>query len=79
LALSGGPTIESVVERIIRLLHAGEDAAGTETANADLTAHVLVVAAQHMGELSAENAAQFSTEIGDATAAPLSLTAGQRS
>jgi hypothetical protein len=32
-----------------------------------------------MGELSAENAAQFSTEIGDATAAPLSLTAGQRS
>jgi hypothetical protein len=42
-----------------------------------LEAQVLAVAEQHMGGLTAENAAQFSAEIG-AAAAPLSLTAGQR-
>jgi len=36
-----------------------------------------VVAAQHLGDLSAENAAEVCAEIG-AAAAPLSLTAGQR-
>jgi phthiocerol/phenolphthiocerol synthesis type-I polyketide synthase C len=77
LALSGGPTIESVVERVIRLLHPAEDHAGPAVAGAALEAQVLAVAEQHMGGLTAENAAQFSAEIG-AAAAPLSLTAGQR-
>jgi acyl carrier protein len=76
LALSGGPTIESVVERVIRLLHPAEDPAPL-AAGAALEAQVLAVAEQHMGGLTAENAAQFSAEIG-AAAAPLSLTAGQR-
>jgi len=76
LALSGGPTIESVVERIIRLLHPSEGSAPAEAGGA-LAAQVLDVAAQHMGDLSAENAALFSAEI-SAAAAPRSLTAGQR-
>jgi phthiocerol/phenolphthiocerol synthesis type-I polyketide synthase C len=76
LALSGGPTIESVVERIIRLLHPGEEPAPADAGDA-LVAQVLEVAARHMGDLSAENAAELSAEIGVA-AAPRSLTAGQR-
>jgi phthiocerol/phenolphthiocerol synthesis type-I polyketide synthase C len=76
LALSGGPTIESVVERIIRLLHPSEDPVPVE-AGAALVAQVLDVAAQHLGDLSTENAAQFGAEIA-AAAAPRSLTAGQR-
>jgi phthiocerol/phenolphthiocerol synthesis type-I polyketide synthase C len=75
LALSGGPTIESVVERITRLLHPAEDQAAAAAGNAALEAQVLAVAEQHMGGgLTAENAA----EIGAAVAAPLSLSAGQR-
>jgi acyl carrier protein len=77
LALSGGPTIESVVERIIRLLHPAEGEATAVAGDAALEAQVLAVAEQHMGGLTAENAAEFSAEIG-AAAAPLSLTAGQR-
>jgi hypothetical protein len=65
------------VERIIRMLHPAEDQAAKVTGGAALEAQVLVVAEQHMGGLTAENAAQFSAEIG-AAAAPLSLTAGQR-
>jgi phthiocerol/phenolphthiocerol synthesis type-I polyketide synthase C len=76
LALSGGPTIESIVERIIRLLHPGEEPAAADAGDA-LAAQVLEVAARHMGDLSAENVALFSAEIG-AAAAPRSLTAGQR-
>jgi acyl carrier protein len=77
LALSGGPTIESVVERMIRLLHPAEGQAATAAGNAALEAQVLAVAEQHMGGLTAENAAEFGAEIG-AAAVPLSLTAGQR-
>jgi phthiocerol/phenolphthiocerol synthesis type-I polyketide synthase C len=78
LALSGGPTIESVVERIVRLLHPSEVLAAPDAGNAALVEEVLVfVAAQHLGDLSAENAAEFSAEI-SAAAVPLSLTAGQR-
>jgi phthiocerol/phenolphthiocerol synthesis type-I polyketide synthase C len=80
LALSGGPTLESVVERIQRLLHPQDPAA--EGAAGALEAQVLVVAAQHIADLGAENAAQFSAEISagiaDGAATPLSLTAGQR-
>jgi phthiocerol/phenolphthiocerol synthesis type-I polyketide synthase C len=78
LALSGGPTIESVVDRIIRLLHPADDAAAQGAAGAELAAQVLAVAAQHMGDLSGEIAAEFSAEIGAAAAAPLPLTAGRR-
>lgn len=77
LALSGGPTIESVVERVVRLLHPAEDQPAAVAGDAALTAQVLAIAEQHMGDLTAENAAQFSAEIG-AAAVPLSLTAGQR-
>jgi phthiocerol/phenolphthiocerol synthesis type-I polyketide synthase C len=77
LALSGGPTIESVVERIIRLLHPAEDQAAAAAGSAALEATVLAVAGQHMGDgLTAENAAEIGA--GAADAAPLSLTAGQR-
>ena len=58
----------------MRLLHPAEDQAAAAAGSAALEAQVLAVAEQHMGELTAENAA----EIGVAAAAPLSLTAGQR-
>jgi phthiocerol/phenolphthiocerol synthesis type-I polyketide synthase C len=77
LALSGGPTIESVVERIIRLLHPAEAEAAAAVGAAALEAQVLAVAEQHMGGLTAKNAAEFGAEI-SAAAVPLSLTAGQR-
>ena len=87
LALSGGPTIESVVERIVRLLHPAEGAVEMDAVNSELRERALDVAARHIGDLSAENAAQFGIEIGGSAAAPLSLTsaappsltAGQRS
>jgi phthiocerol/phenolphthiocerol synthesis type-I polyketide synthase C len=78
LALSGGPSIESVVERVVRLLHAGEDPATTGADETALAAQVLVVASQHLGDLTAENAAEFSAKMSVAAATPLSLTAGQR-
>jgi len=78
LALSGGPTIENVVERIARLLHPALDPAAAGSGNAALAEQVLVVAAQHISGLTAENAAEFTTEMNAASATPLSLTAGQR-
>jgi acyl transferase domain-containing protein/NADPH:quinone reductase-like Zn-dependent oxidoreductase/NAD(P)-dependent dehydrogenase (short-subunit alcohol dehydrogenase family)/acyl carrier protein len=81
LALSGGPTIESVVERVIRLLHPAENQAAAAAGSVALEAQVLAVAEKHMGDLSAEHAAEFSAVIGaevGAAAAPLPLTAGQR-
>jgi phthiocerol/phenolphthiocerol synthesis type-I polyketide synthase C len=78
LALSGGPTIESVVDRITRLLHPSEDPAAEGAAAAGLAAQVLAIAAQHVGDLSVAIAAEFGADIGTAAAAPLSLTARQR-
>jgi NADPH:quinone reductase-like Zn-dependent oxidoreductase/acyl carrier protein/NADP-dependent 3-hydroxy acid dehydrogenase YdfG len=78
LALSGGPTIESIVERIVRLVHPGDDPALVEPGNGLLEAQVLAVSAQHIAGLSAEDAAEFTAELGDLGAAPRSLTAGQR-
>jgi phthiocerol/phenolphthiocerol synthesis type-I polyketide synthase C len=82
LALNGGPTVESVVERIARLLHSNEHAAAADDVNAALAEQVLAVAAQHLGDFTAENTAEFSaaitSELSDPAAAPLSLTAGQR-
>ena len=81
LALSGGPTIKTSSKRVQRLLRP-QDPAAEGAANGTLAAQVLVVAAQHIADLGAENAAQLSAEISaginDASAAPLSLTAGQR-
>jgi acyl carrier protein len=77
LALSGGPTIESVVERIIRLLHPAEDAASTVAGDSALEAQVMVIAERHIAGLTAENAVEFSAEIA-AAATPRSLTAGLR-
>ena len=82
-ALNGGPTIESVVERIARLLHTNENPAAADDGNAALAEQVLVVAAQHLGgDLSAEHTAEFSAaitaELSAPAAASLSLTAGQR-
>ncbi|HSY95547.1 MAG TPA: SDR family NAD(P)-dependent oxidoreductase [Steroidobacteraceae bacterium] len=72
LALSGGPTIESIVERIQHLLHT-VDAAAETTPDSALAAQIYLVAAQHAGELSAENAADMVSEISAGTDAP-SLT-----
>jgi acyl transferase domain-containing protein/NADPH:quinone reductase-like Zn-dependent oxidoreductase/acyl carrier protein/NADP-dependent 3-hydroxy acid dehydrogenase YdfG len=62
LALSGGPTIENIVERIQRLLQPG-DGAAEATPDGTLAAQVYLVAAQHAGEFSAENAADMASEI----------------
>jgi acyl transferase domain-containing protein/NADPH:quinone reductase-like Zn-dependent oxidoreductase/acyl carrier protein len=78
LALSGGPTIESVVDRIVRLLHPAEETAADGAAGAQLTAQVLAVAAQHLGDLSVEISGEFGAEVAAAVSAPLPLTAGKR-
>ncbi len=62
LALSGGPTIETVVERIQRLLQPAEGATEA-TPDGALAAQVTLVAIQHAGELSAEHAADVVSEI----------------
>jgi hypothetical protein len=62
LALSGGPTIETVVERIQRLLQPAEGAAEA-TPDSALAYQVALVATQHAGELSAEHAADVVSEI----------------
>jgi phthiocerol/phenolphthiocerol synthesis type-I polyketide synthase C len=77
LALSGGPTIESVVERIARLLHPAEVPAAAD-GNPALTEQGLLIAAQHMDDLSAEYLAEISSDLSAASDVALSLTAGQR-
>jgi acyl carrier protein len=77
LALSGGPTIESVVDRITRLLHPAEDSAAEGAAAAELAVQVLAIAAQHADDLSLAIPAEFGADVGAAAAAPLSLTAGR--
>jgi acyl carrier protein len=62
LALSGAPTIESIVERIQRLLQPAEGAAEA-TPDSALAYQVALVATQHAGELSAEHAANVVSEI----------------
>jgi phthiocerol/phenolphthiocerol synthesis type-I polyketide synthase C len=62
LALSGGPTIENMVERIQRLLQPVEGAAEA-TPDSTLADQVSLVIIQHAGELSAENAADMVSEI----------------
>jgi NADPH:quinone reductase-like Zn-dependent oxidoreductase/acyl carrier protein/NADP-dependent 3-hydroxy acid dehydrogenase YdfG len=61
LALSGGPTLESVVERIQRLLRTVEGAA--EAPDDALAAQMSFVVAQHAEELSAEHAADMVSNI----------------
>jgi phthiocerol/phenolphthiocerol synthesis type-I polyketide synthase C len=77
LALSSGPTIENVVERIVRLLRPSEQSVAADAGRDAHVAQALDVAARHMGDLSAENAAEFSAGIG-AAGAPRPLTAGHR-
>ncbi len=72
LALSGGPTIESIVDRIQHLLQP-VDAAAETTPDSALAAQIYLVATQHAGEFSAENAADMVSEISAGTDAP-SLT-----
>jgi acyl carrier protein len=62
LALSGGPTIESIVERIERLLQPVEGIVEA-TPESTLAAQVSLVATQHAGEFSAETAAYMVSEI----------------
>jgi hypothetical protein len=62
LALSGGPTIERIVERIQHLLQP-VDGAGEATPDSTLAAQVSLVATQHAGEFSAEAAADMVSEI----------------
>jgi acyl carrier protein len=78
LALSGGPTIESVVERIVRLMHPADDPALVEPGNGSLEAQVRAVSEQHFASLSAADAAELTAALSDSGAAPLSLTAGRR-
>jgi hypothetical protein len=78
LALSGGPTIESVVERIVRLMHPTDDPALVEPGNGSLEAQVRAASEQHVASLSAADAAELTAALSDSGAAPLSLTAGQR-
>jgi phthiocerol/phenolphthiocerol synthesis type-I polyketide synthase C len=68
LALSGGPTIENIVERVQRLLQP-VDGAAEATPDSDFAAQVSLVANQHAGELSAENAAAMASEINAASEA----------
>jgi phthiocerol/phenolphthiocerol synthesis type-I polyketide synthase C len=62
LALSGGPTIETIVERIQRLLQPAEGAAEAAP-DSGLAAQVSLVVTQHAGELTAEHAADMVSEI----------------
>jgi phthiocerol/phenolphthiocerol synthesis type-I polyketide synthase C len=62
LALSGGPTIETIVERIQRLLQPA-DGAVEATPDSALAAQVSLVVTQHAEELSAEHAADMVSEI----------------
>jgi acyl transferase domain-containing protein/NADPH:quinone reductase-like Zn-dependent oxidoreductase/acyl carrier protein/NADP-dependent 3-hydroxy acid dehydrogenase YdfG len=78
LALSGGPTIDSVVERVIRLLHPSVESTAGDPPGDALAERVLAVVAQHMDVLSADNAAQVGADIDAAITVPLSLTAGRR-
>ncbi|MHB8478450.1 MAG: SDR family NAD(P)-dependent oxidoreductase [Casimicrobiaceae bacterium] len=61
LALSGGPSIETIVERIQRLLQPVATEAATPASA--LAAQVSLVVTQHAGELTAEHAADMVSEI----------------
>jgi len=62
LALSGGPTLENIVERIQRLLQPA-DAAAEATPDSALAAQVSLAVIQHAGELTAEHAAAMVSVI----------------
>jgi phthiocerol/phenolphthiocerol synthesis type-I polyketide synthase C len=62
LALSGGPTMESIVQRIQHLLQP-VDGAAEATPESTLAAQISLVATQHAGKFSAETAADMVSEI----------------
>jgi phthiocerol/phenolphthiocerol synthesis type-I polyketide synthase C len=76
LALSGGPTIENIVERVSRMLQPGEAAAEVAPA-VPLAVQVYMMSTQHADELTAENAADVAEEV-QAGASSLSLTRAAR-
>jgi phthiocerol/phenolphthiocerol synthesis type-I polyketide synthase C len=76
LALSGGPTIENIVERVSRMLQPSEAAAEVAPA-VPLAVQVYMMSTQHADELTAENAADVAEEV-QAGASSLSLTRAAR-
>ncbi|HEX9139943.1 MAG TPA: SDR family NAD(P)-dependent oxidoreductase, partial [Steroidobacteraceae bacterium] len=75
-ALSGGPTIENIVERVLRMLHSGGQLSDQAPGDAALAAQVQVVAARHAGEVSDEVVTEFTAEM-RAAASPRPLTGGR--
>jgi hypothetical protein len=72
LALNASPTIESIVERILRLLQPGDGIAGN--APDTLATQVHLVANQHADALSADDAANMVEAISAGSADAPSLT-----
>jgi acyl carrier protein len=77
LALSGGPTIENIVERVSRMLQPGEAAAEVAPSDMPLAVQVYMMSTQHADELTAENAADVAEEV-QAGGSSLSLTRAAR-
>ena len=62
-ALSGGPTLMSIIERLLRLLQPVDGAAAPATPQSVLAAQVSLAVTQHAGELTAEHAADMAAKI----------------
>ncbi|GAC1300324.1 MAG: type I polyketide synthase [Steroidobacteraceae bacterium] len=72
LALNANPSIQNIVDRILRLLQPSEGI--TEAAAGDLATRVSLVASQHAGEFSVDEAANMADAIGTGAADAPSLT-----
>jgi NADPH:quinone reductase-like Zn-dependent oxidoreductase/acyl carrier protein len=77
LALGGGPTIENIVDRIVRLRQ--PDAQAADAGDAATATQLHLATLQHAENLSAENAAQLIEDIQAGAAPALSLTRVARS
>jgi NAD(P)-dependent dehydrogenase (short-subunit alcohol dehydrogenase family)/acyl carrier protein len=78
LALSGGPTVESIVERIVRMVQPGEDTADAHSSDKSMAAQVSLVHSQHAAELSAEHATEMVDKLGAGPKGKRSLTRSAR-
>jgi acyl transferase domain-containing protein/NADPH:quinone reductase-like Zn-dependent oxidoreductase/acyl carrier protein/short-subunit dehydrogenase len=78
LALSGSPTIDSVVERIDRLLHPGEEPSAAGEGADSIALQLHAVAAQHADEFSDSVAAAVGQDLATAGASVRSLTRAGR-
>jgi phthiocerol/phenolphthiocerol synthesis type-I polyketide synthase C len=74
LALSGGPTIESIVERIVRMVQPGEDTVEAHSSDKSMASQVSLVHSQHAAELSAEHAAEMIDRLSAGSKGKRSLT-----